>query len=67
MFETGIEQSFKRKHIKNAAPVRKVLSKLQAKSSSHEGEIKIKSDNLMEDLQENIINYSFGLEHAPLP
>ena len=46
--------------------VRKELSKLQAKSSSHEGEIKTKSDKLkkeLEDLQEDIINSSFGLEH----
>ena len=42
------------------------LSKLQAKSDSYEGEVKIKSDKLkkeLEDLQESIINSSFGLEH----
>ena len=46
--------------------VRKELSKLQAKSNSSEGEVKIKSDKLKEELghlQENIINSSFGLEH----
>ena len=46
--------------------VRKELFKLQAKSNSSEGEVKINSYKLKVELghlQENIINSSFGLEH----
>ena len=46
--------------------VRKELSKLQTKSDSQKSEIKIKSDKLKKekrDLQEEIIDSSFGLEH----
>ena len=46
--------------------VRKELSKLQTKSDSQKSEVKIKSDRLkkeLRDLQEDIINSSFGLEH----